>query len=42
MIINSLIRMEFIRVAEVFIIQEKMAIIMILFILLQESHVLSH
>lgn len=34
--------MEFIRVAEVFIIQEKMAIIMILFILLQESHVLSH
>lgn len=42
MIINSLIRMEFILVAEVFIIQEKMAIIMILFILLQESRVLSH
>lgn len=41
MIINSLIRMEFIQVAEVFIIQEKRAIIMILFILLQESHVLS-
>lgn len=34
--------MEFILVAEVFIIQEKMAIIMILFILLQESRVLSH
>ena len=42
MIINSLIKTESIQVAEVSIILEKRAIIMISFTQLLENHVLSH